>query len=266
MSSSDGVPVLWHLKPSHYNEKVRWALDYKAVQHIRRGVDPGTHPAVAKRLTGGRTDTFPVLELGGRAIGDSTLIIETLERRHPEPALYPADPARRRRALELEDFFDEELGPYVRLLVFHHALGDPGLFLEIFAPDLAPELRTATLENFDGVKQGVNARFEIDDRSVDHARQKIRAAGERFQVDLQPGGYLSEEGFSVADLTLAAIVAPAVAPPEFPYPQPQRDHELFESPRAIIAEAGILDWSKEIYARHRGRSTEIEEPQPAGTA
>jgi hypothetical protein len=23
------TPVLWHLDISHYNEKVRWALDYK---------------------------------------------------------------------------------------------------------------------------------------------------------------------------------------------------------------------------------------------
>jgi len=27
-----GTPVLWHLKVSHYNEKVRWALDYTAQQ------------------------------------------------------------------------------------------------------------------------------------------------------------------------------------------------------------------------------------------
>jgi hypothetical protein len=25
--AADGLPVLWHLKVSHYNEKVRWALD-----------------------------------------------------------------------------------------------------------------------------------------------------------------------------------------------------------------------------------------------
>jgi hypothetical protein len=30
------TPVLWHLEISHYNEKVRWALDYKGVAHVRR--------------------------------------------------------------------------------------------------------------------------------------------------------------------------------------------------------------------------------------
>ena len=33
---SDKPPVLWHIKISHYNEKVRWALDYKRVMHKRR--------------------------------------------------------------------------------------------------------------------------------------------------------------------------------------------------------------------------------------
>ena len=50
------------------------------------------------------------------AIGDSTRIIEELERRHPDPPLYPHDAAERSRALELEDFFDEELGHDVRRL------------------------------------------------------------------------------------------------------------------------------------------------------
>jgi hypothetical protein len=29
------VPRLWHFPVSHFNEKVRWALDYKQVPHVR---------------------------------------------------------------------------------------------------------------------------------------------------------------------------------------------------------------------------------------
>jgi glutathione S-transferase len=35
------VPVLWQLEISHYNEKVRCALDYKRIPHIRRRCFPG---------------------------------------------------------------------------------------------------------------------------------------------------------------------------------------------------------------------------------
>jgi Glutathione S-transferase, N-terminal domain len=61
------VPVLWELEVSHYNEKVRWALDYKRVPHVRRSLLPGLHIVKAKRLTGD-TSTTPVLtSRGGRS-------------------------------------------------------------------------------------------------------------------------------------------------------------------------------------------------------
>ena len=56
-------PVLWHLAMSHYNEKVRWAFDYKRVPHVRRAVMPPAHALLAMRL-GGR-DTFALLPTGG---------------------------------------------------------------------------------------------------------------------------------------------------------------------------------------------------------
>src|SRR5919106_689204 len=131
---TDIIGILWHLKVSHYNEKARWALDYKGLPHVRRSVEAGRHQKVAKKLSGGTT--LPVLQLDGKAIGDSTEIIAELERVRPQPALYPADPAERQRALELEDHFDEELGPYSRLLAVHHAFKDRRLGFGTFVPDM----------------------------------------------------------------------------------------------------------------------------------
>ena len=105
-------PVLWHIPVSHYNEKVRWALARKGVEHERRAPVPGAHMVVALWLTRGATKTFPVLQLDGEAIGDSTAIIAALERAPSRAAArIPTDPDERRRALELEDYFDEQLGP-----------------------------------------------------------------------------------------------------------------------------------------------------------
>jgi glutathione S-transferase len=254
MNGAD-APVLWHLKVSHYNEKARWSLDYKDVPHIRRAVLPGAHHKIARELWGGRT--FPVLVLDGEAIGDSTNIIAALERRHPDPPLYPSDPAARRRSLELEDFFDEQLGPYTRLIAIHLMLTDPGLFLGAFAPDLSAGRRLYARAVFPQVRRRVSSSMGIDDAAVEHAYRKVRAAGERFRAELHPSGYLGGDGFSVADLTLAALVSPVVAPEQFPYPQPQRRHPLLEPIREVLIESGIFDWAEEMYARHRGASTEI---------
>jgi glutathione S-transferase len=103
-------PLLWHLPISHFSEKVRWALDWKRVPHRRRVMPPGLHPLAGLMLTGGRGYTMPVLVADGQRIADSTDIIAWLEERFPDRPLYPADPGDRTRALELEDWFDENLG------------------------------------------------------------------------------------------------------------------------------------------------------------
>jgi glutathione S-transferase len=248
-------PVLWHLKVSNYNEKARWALDYKRVPHIRRAAIPGRHQAVARKLSGGQT--LPVLVVNGQAIGDSTLIIEALELRYPEPALYPADPEDRRRALELEDHFDEQLGAHVRLLYLHHALPDANLMLGSFVPDLSGVRRLVARATFPRLRPRIAATFAIDERSVAQGYEKLAAAGELFRAQLQPSGYLIGDAFSVADLSLAALVAPVVAPEQFPYPQPQRGHRRLAPLRDALAASGLLDWTREMYARHRGSSAEI---------
>jgi hypothetical protein len=78
--------LLWHIPLSHYNEKARWALDYKRIAHHRQvlGAD---YLIRAWRATG--RGTLPILFLDGRAIGDSTHIIAALE---PEPPLSVAWP------------------------------------------------------------------------------------------------------------------------------------------------------------------------------
>src|SRR4051794_28210635 len=111
------VPVLWHLRVSHYNEKARWALDFKGIPHVRREPPPGLHPLWALAMTR-RAVTLPVLKIDGRAIAASSRIIAELERRVPEPPLYPAEPGERGRAVALEEELDVSLGPDVRRFIF----------------------------------------------------------------------------------------------------------------------------------------------------
>ena len=249
------APVLWHLKVSHYNEKVRWALDLKRISHVRRAAVPGRHQKIAKELTG--SSTLPVLVLDGEAFGDSTRIIEVLEERHPEPPLYPADPGERRRALELEEFFDEELGAHTRLLAIHHMLPEGRVFLGAFAPDLGGVRGRFARATFSRLRPRIAGAFGIDHESVALSYRKVHDAGERFRSEVGRSGYLVGDSFTVADLTLAALLAPLAAPVQFPYPQPQRDSPLMAGPREALAAYGLLDWTRGMYARHRSPSAEI---------
>jgi glutathione S-transferase len=189
---SDSSPTLWHIAISHYSEKARWALDYKEVPHTRRAVSvPGLHIPAAKLLTRGASSTFPVLEIDGQRIGDSTEIIAVLEGTFPEPPLYPADPVQRRRALELEDFFDEELGPHIRLLAFHELGKDPERFEAVIArtaPASVARLGSGAVmyaRTYTGLRFGVR-----DEAAAALARQgnrRPRSARGRARLGRVPG-------------------------------------------------------------------------------
>src|SRR5947208_14481873 len=102
-------PVLWQFTYSHFNEKARWALDFKRVPHVRRSLLPGPHGVKIRRMTG--QTAVPVLELHGRVIHDSSRIIAALEEAFPDPPLYPPDEAARRRPPPLAASFHLRLGP-----------------------------------------------------------------------------------------------------------------------------------------------------------
>jgi glutathione S-transferase len=250
------TPVLWHLEISHYNEKARWALDYKGVAHVRRAVTPGLQELRARRLRAGRT--VPIMEMNGRAIGDSTKIIEELERRWPEPALYPPDPEERRRALELEDHFDEQCGRDARRVLFGDNLAEPETFLALFHG--AGRRRIGPLEALTPLFcRLVKWRFRIRPETVEKSREKVRAAFDKLEADVGPSGYLVGESFTVADLTAASILAPIVMPPEFPYIKLHPDERTAQSRRFrdSLKDHPGFKWVEDMYARHRGTSAEV---------
>lgn len=249
--------MLWQLQVSHYVEKVRWALDYKRVPHIRRTMLPGVHIGQTKSLTGD-TSTAPVLTMEGRSIGDSTRIIEAIEQRWPEPALYPDDPLQRRRALKLEEFFDEELGPHIRRVFYFEVLPRPELLVPLFTDGDPVAART-----LHGVLPllcaGIRERFAVTDETAAESRTKTVAAMDRLERELSPDGFLVGDRFTVADLTAAALAYPVARPPEFPYPMVAED-DMSDSWRAFhdsLAQRPAGRWVAEIYRQHRGRSAEV---------
>lgn len=243
------TPVLWHITFSNYNEKARWALDYKRIRYRLRAAPLGLHPLWAWRLGGGRT--FPLLQLEGEPIGDSTRIIAELERRHPDPPLYPSDAGECARALELEDFFDEHAGHEVRRIALDRAGREPDFAAAAAFPRAGALTRAAF--KLVAIPTGVAIRryYGVSNGSVDRAWELVDAAIDRFQRELGPSGYLAGDGFSVADLTFAALVGSAVQPAGFPYPAPEPHRGLPEL-RSLLAEKGVLEWVEAVYARHRG--------------
>jgi glutathione S-transferase len=260
------VPVLWQLQISHYVEKVRWALDYKGVPHIRRSLLPGVHAVKAKRLTGD-TSTAPVLTIDGRSIGDSTRIIAAIEERWPQPPLYPEDEAQRRRALELEEFFDEELGPDIRRAFYQELLPHPELVVPLFTHGRPLAARALLRAGLPMLRVAMRRRFEISAESAAASRSKMVAAIDRLEREISASGFLVGDSFTVADLTAAALFYGVARPTEFPYPM-VADDDLPDSWREFLDSSAQRPggrWVAEIYRRHRGRSAELTPGEAAHT-
>jgi glutathione S-transferase len=249
---SDTRPTLWQIPISHYSEKVRWTLAWKGVEYRRRAPQPPVHMLAALWLTRGRHHTFPVLNIDGKGISDSTAIIAELERRYPEPALYPTDPAERRRALELEEFFDEELGPEIRLLAWHEFGNDRERFEELMGRGLPGSLARLRGPMASFARAYTGLRFRVrSPGAAEHARARVLAALDRLEAELGDRDHLVGETFSVADLTAASLFYPLVQPEGGPMPPEQRPAAGFQSFREPLAERRGYRWVEETYRRHR---------------
>jgi glutathione S-transferase len=84
-------------------ERVALAAAYKGIAVEWVDHDPADRSAI-RALSG--QDFVPVAELDGQVIVDSPVILRELERRVPEPPLWPADPARRAEADVFVDWFN----------------------------------------------------------------------------------------------------------------------------------------------------------------
>ena len=252
--------MLCHVPVSHYAEKARWALDYKRVPHTRRWPPGGFHPLVTWILTHGAHQTVPVLVMDGEGIGDSTEIILRLEERFPDPPLYPADPDERRRALELENYFDEELGPYVRRMAYHHMTTDPDLLAELALHQVQYGHRATLGITKQVLKRFLDLRFATGSPELAReAEDRVVVALDRLDAELEGRQYLAGERFSVADLTAAALLYPFVLPPQTPW-RPSRLPDAWvrfsEANRGRPCHA----WVERMYRLHRAAEEPAAQP------
>jgi glutathione S-transferase len=252
---TDELPVLWQYSFSNYNEKARWAFDFKGVRHRRRSVTPGS----VRGFWLSRGDrTLPAIDLDGERIIDSTAIIAALEQRRPDPPLYPADPEERRRALELEDFFDEHAGHDMRRVGFWELRDHLDYGLDFMTTDLPPLkariAKTRLRLAFPVVWRYMNRRYDFTEATVERSRGTLEAGLNRIETERAGGDHLVGEQFTVADLTAAALLYPLVWPPEFPYRLPTPPRWGFMEP---LRDHPALDWIRETWHRHRGTSAAV---------
>jgi len=255
MGVSMETPELFHFPVSHYNEKVRWALDFKGWPHRRTALVAGFHIPRTRWLSG--QNRLPVLVLEGRAMHDSTAIIAELELLRPEPALYPSSSPDRARALALEDHFDEQAAPDLRRLFWSTYIDDTANCARLATDGFRPSTQWLWRTLFPAIRPAFRRNMGVGRAQVATARKRLAQHIDRIESEIGPGGYLVGDRFTIADLTAAAVMTAILRPPEFPYPLPEPWPAALVELRTSIVDRPGCQWVLDIYRRHRGRSREV---------
>jgi len=197
---------------SHYCDKARWALHRAGLTFTEEPHLPMASAWAAWRAGGRRT--VPVLVTPGGVLHDSTDMLHYADAHTAAPRrLFPDDPALRAEVAELEDDFDRRLGPATRRWAYGYLLDDADFMRAVFrsaGPRGEARVATAALPLVRAVmKRGLAITPDGVARSASRIEATFAEVGERLRDGRK---YLAGSQFSAADLTFAALAAPAVIP------------------------------------------------------
>lgn len=240
---------------SHYNEKVRWALDYKGVRHVRINYLPGPHVLQLRRLTG--QNEVPVLRLDGRILTGSAAILDAIEQRFPAPALYPADPALRDAALSVQARLDAELGPEIRRAVFANFLDDKSFVVRTFASEKPKWKRKLYKAALPVIRIAMRNAMNITPETGRRAKERVDVLLDFIAESTAGTGYFVGGEFTVADLTAAALLGPAILVDHPDMKQAANPPRAFAALCAEWAAHPAMQWGQRIWRDHRPPSRGI---------
>jgi glutathione S-transferase len=221
---------LIELYPSPFSERVRWALELKGLPYRRTAYVPLAGEAEHKRKTG--IATAPVLLADGNVIGDSDHALDWLEAHHPSPALVPADARRRAQVRAWELLATEVLAPAARLVMI-------GRYKAM---------------NFQPLADHFAAKYHWTEDEEARVDRILRSTLPELAAAVAASGHLVGDGFTRADLTIAALLTPALGlPPDDLFAIDAGMRPMFGIPfGADPSLAPLRDWRDRMYRDHRG--------------
>lgn len=252
----DESPIELHqFSHSHYNEKVRWALDWKGVRHVRINYLPGPHLLQIRRLSG--QDQVPVLKMDGRLLTGSAAILDAIEKRFPSPPLYPADPALCAEALAIQARLDEELGPEIRRAAFACYLDDTSYVARAFSSEKPKWKRKLYKAALPLLRIAMRKSMDVTPETGRRSKEKVDAMLDFIAERTAATGYFVGGGFTVADLTAASLLGPALLVDHPDRKQVENPPRAFAALCAEWAAHPAMQWGERIWREHRPRSRGI---------
>lgn len=239
--------TLYQFAISHYCEKVRWALDYKGLEHQIINLLPGTHTKVVKSIAP-KTEV-PVLRHDKKIVQGSSEIISYLDKAFPEKPLTPSDPALKQQALQWEAFVDENIGPHIRLYCYHFLLDQPDIVVPLLTHGQPWHKRWVFRLIFPKVREKMRQFMRINERTADISLKKLKRAIDKLATELETRSFLACDQFTRADLAAASLLAPLRTPKKYGVVWPERLPEDLQKTTDLLEDK--INWVDNIYETYR---------------
>lgn len=245
---------LYQFPHSHFSEKARWALDWKGLAYEKVNLTRGRHERTTRKL--GSATTVPILVDRGRAIQDSTAILDYLEDTYPSPPLDPPGDAGRAEARRLEELFDDAIGFHSRRFAYAALIERPDVLKFMFLQGKGALPRLAFPILFAFMKPKMVKSLGLGPGAADESETEMMRALDAIDARLAEGDYLVADRFTRADLTAAALLSLLTWPPEhdFKFPPPEMLPERLRAFLDAIRGRPVFEWSLRMYARHRRKA------------
>lgn len=235
---------------SHFNEKARWALDFKGIPHQRTPYLPGPHARKIRKISG--QEQTPVVRFDdGEVTSGSTAILLELEERFPEPRLIPTDAEQRREALGIVEMFDGDIAVKERRGLFVHLMEEPDYLCSMFSRGQPPVTRFIYRRLLPLVKGHMKKAMDIVPEAHEEGVAATLGALDFVAEKSSRTGYLVGDRFSIADLTAAALLAPSIM---VSHPDMRKTEPVVPRIKAwmdLFADHPGAAWVRQTYDRHR---------------
>ena len=238
---------LYQFPISHYCEKIRWALEFKNIDHEIKNLIPGLHLLKTKKLA--PESSVPILTHKGLVIQGSSEIISYLDKTFPERRLTPKETHERDKVLEWENYIDNEIGKNVRLCCYHILLNHPDIVIPFFTYNAPWYGKPFLAIMFPKLKVKMIHRMKINDVAAKKARKNLTIAVDKLNSHYQDHEFLVGDQFSRADLTAASLLAPLCMPEKYGLYWPEKIPDKLEE---LMTEfSGKTQCVHDLYEKYR---------------
>jgi len=244
--------ILYQFPQSHFAEKGRWLLDHKGLAYKTRNLYPVLNRVFLWPKTG--VMTIPALNDGGHWVGDSTRMALYLDATYSNlPPLLSSNPTIRDKQLHINQLA-ESLGILIRQYVMIYLIDTsipPALYYQD-AP-LSGHLRTFATWIF---RAAVKALYNAHPKYIPLVTEKITALLdeiEEYVINREHPEFLTENHPGLADIALASMLAPLLAPEGSPWHSiatPSVNPAFIEVAQSV-AQRPIGEFVYALYGKHR---------------